>query len=138
MTFFYTFFCVIFLLLCAVYGQFVLVLFRRVLVGHRAAVNVVDFDDKYIVSASGDRTIKVIKIKIWSGRAHLSTSCYLNPGLLYTMHTLRFYMILLHDQQNPLTTSNYILYVPKPSCNIQHAKIHEITMTKRNLKRWYS
>uniref|UniRef100_A0A8C7BHX8 D domain-containing protein n=1 Tax=Neovison vison TaxID=452646 RepID=A0A8C7BHX8_NEOVI len=31
----------------------------RVLVGHRAAVNVVDFDDKYIVSASGDRTIKV-------------------------------------------------------------------------------
>ena len=37
----------------------------------------------------------------------------------------------------PLTTSNYILYAPKPSCNIQHAKIHEITMTKRNLKRWY-
>lgn len=34
---------------------------RRVLVGHRAAVNVVDFDDKYIVSASGDRTIKVQK-----------------------------------------------------------------------------
>ena len=33
---------------------------RRVLVGHRAAVNVVDFDDKYIVSASGDRTIKVL------------------------------------------------------------------------------
>ena len=33
---------------------------RRVLVGHRAAVNVVDFDGKYIVSASGDRTIKVI------------------------------------------------------------------------------
>jgi F-box and WD-40 domain protein 1/11 len=32
---------------------------RRVLVGHRAAVNVVDFDEKYIVSASGDRTIKV-------------------------------------------------------------------------------
>uniref|UniRef100_A0A183BUP1 WD_REPEATS_REGION domain-containing protein n=1 Tax=Globodera pallida TaxID=36090 RepID=A0A183BUP1_GLOPA len=32
---------------------------RRVLVGHRAAVNVVDFDHKYIVSASGDRTIKV-------------------------------------------------------------------------------
>lgn len=35
---------------------------RRVLVGHRAAVNVVDFDDKYIVSASGDRTIKVISV----------------------------------------------------------------------------
>ena len=32
---------------------------HRVLVGHRAAVNVVDFDEKYIVSASGDRTIKV-------------------------------------------------------------------------------
>ncbi|CAI5443710.1 unnamed protein product [Caenorhabditis angaria] len=32
---------------------------RRVLAGHRAAVNVVDFDDRYIVSASGDRTIKV-------------------------------------------------------------------------------
>ncbi|VDK58150.1 unnamed protein product [Anisakis simplex] len=32
---------------------------RRVLVAHRAAVNVVDFDHKYIVSASGDRTIKV-------------------------------------------------------------------------------
>lgn len=32
---------------------------RRILVGHRAAVNVVDFDEKYIVSASGDRTIKV-------------------------------------------------------------------------------
>uniref|UniRef100_A0A915IZZ9 Uncharacterized protein n=1 Tax=Romanomermis culicivorax TaxID=13658 RepID=A0A915IZZ9_ROMCU len=31
---------------------------RKVLFGHRAAVNVVDFDDKYIVSASGDRTIQ--------------------------------------------------------------------------------
>lgn len=27
--------------------------------GHRAAVNVIDFDEKYIISASGDRTIKV-------------------------------------------------------------------------------
>ena len=36
-------------------------------------------------------------------------------------------MILMHDQQNPLTTSHYILYAPKPSCNIQHAKIDEIT-----------
>ena len=32
---------------------------RRALIGHRAAVNVVDFDQRYIVSASGDRTIKV-------------------------------------------------------------------------------
>ena len=39
-------------------------MFFRVLVGHRAAVNVVDFDDKYIVSASGDRTIKVKYILI--------------------------------------------------------------------------
>ncbi|VDN44872.1 unnamed protein product [Dibothriocephalus latus] len=31
---------------------------RQVLAGHRAAVNVVDFDEKFIVSASGDRTIK--------------------------------------------------------------------------------
>jgi len=41
---------------------------RRVLVGHRAAVNVVDFDDKYIVSASGDRTIKV-------SQSHLASLC---------------------------------------------------------------
>lgn len=32
---------------------------RRILMGHRAAVNVVDFDSKYIVSASGDRSIKL-------------------------------------------------------------------------------
>jgi hypothetical protein len=31
---------------------------ERVLEGHRAAVNVVEFDQKYIVSASGDRTIR--------------------------------------------------------------------------------
>lgn len=31
----------------------------QVLTGHRAAVNVVDFDERYIVSGSGDRTIKV-------------------------------------------------------------------------------
>eukprot|EP00061_Rhincodon_typus_P006756 g27739.t1 len=47
---------------------------RRVLVGHRAAVNVVDFDDKYIVSASGDRTIKVRSILLFLsfGCVHLS------------------------------------------------------------------
>lgn len=44
---------------------------KRVLVGHRAAVNVVDFDDKYIVSASGDRTIKVwVKQEIESHDDH--------------------------------------------------------------------
>lgn len=48
---------------------------RRVLVGHRAAVNVVDFDDKYIVSASGDRTIKVIR--------HFSVSFQLRMGNSY-------------------------------------------------------
>ena len=36
------------------------IVMKHALVGHRAAVNVVDFDEKYIVSASGDRTIKVI------------------------------------------------------------------------------
>ena len=35
------------------------IVLRRVLVGHSASVNVVDLDDRYIVSASGDRTIKV-------------------------------------------------------------------------------
>ena len=32
---------------------------RHVLEGHRAAVNVVDLDEKFIVSASGDKTLKV-------------------------------------------------------------------------------
>ncbi|CDQ87428.1 unnamed protein product [Oncorhynchus mykiss] len=45
---------------------------RRVLVGHRAAVNVVDFDDKYIVSASGDRTIKA---KVYSWIIALAADC---------------------------------------------------------------
>ena len=45
---------------------------RRVLVGHRAAVNVVDFDDKYIVSASGDRTIKVGG-QLGQNRSHMHT-----------------------------------------------------------------
>ena len=35
------------------------IVLRSVLIGHQAAVNVVDFDDRYIVSASGDRKIKV-------------------------------------------------------------------------------
>lgn len=43
------------------------IVLRRVLVGHRAAVNVVDFDEKYIVSASGDRTIKV-RVGVVRGR----------------------------------------------------------------------
>jgi len=32
---------------------------QTALVGHRAAVNAVEFDESHIVSASGDRTIKV-------------------------------------------------------------------------------
>lgn len=31
----------------------------NILIGHQAAINMVDFDDKYIVSASEDNTIKV-------------------------------------------------------------------------------
>ena len=38
------------------------------------------------------------------------------------MHTLLLHIFLMHDQQNPLTTLDYILYAPKPSCNIKHAK----------------
>lgn len=37
------------------------IIFRRVLVGYRVVVNVVDFDDKYIVFVFGDRIIKVIR-----------------------------------------------------------------------------
>lgn len=32
---------------------------RQILIGHRAAINAIDFDEEFIVSASGDRTIKV-------------------------------------------------------------------------------
>lgn len=49
---------------------------RRVLVGHRAAVNVVDFDEKYIVSASGDRTIK--------GNLYKRRRCYRTPIKLFS------------------------------------------------------
>ena len=51
------------------------------LVGHRAAVNVVDFDDRYIVSASGDRTIKV-------GREGQSLSCSI---LLYCRYMYMYF-----------------------------------------------
>ena len=51
---------------------------RRVLVGHRAAVNVVDFDDKYIVSASGDRTIKVIVVTTTPNTVHTLSRFYLS------------------------------------------------------------
>ena len=56
------------------------IVLRRVLVGHRAAVNVVDFDDKYIVSASGDRTIKVRRA-LHDPHAHTITV------YVYTLHT---------------------------------------------------
>lgn len=59
---------------------------RRVLVGHRAAVNVVDFDDKYIVSASGDRTIKVTGDSFSEFRLHfLETPRQLIKGRLVVM-----------------------------------------------------
>lgn len=58
---------------------------RRVLVGHRAAVNVVDFDDKYIVSASGDRTIKVTGKKKYF-------SVYLNISLAAGQGFIKYYL----------------------------------------------
>lgn len=56
---------------------------RRVLVGHRAAVNVVDFDDKYIVSASGDRTIKVREIHKNTSSSFKTFSIVPNQGATY-------------------------------------------------------
>ena len=44
---------------CLVVNIYLEIVMRKGLFGHRAAVNVVDFDERYIVSASGDRTIKV-------------------------------------------------------------------------------
>ena len=41
---------------------------------------------------------------------------------------------MIIDQLNPLTTSNYILYAPKLSYNIQHAKIHELRCLKETYK----
>jgi WD40 repeat protein len=78
---------------------------RRVLVGHRAAVNVVDFDLTYIVSASGDRTIKVF-----------------DPGLIilfriYYVGMERGYMrVCAHSQR---TQTRYRLFtVSRSSCCI--------------------
>ena len=62
---------------------------RRVLVGHRAAVNVVDFDDKYIVSASGDRTIKVIPL-LFIFLPPIQTS-----KLIFRMHSYEIFNHLL-------------------------------------------
>ena len=57
------------------------IVLRRVLVGHRAAVNVVDFDDRYIVSASGDRTIKVSTVLCIVGMMYytVQVGCQENP-----------------------------------------------------------
>lgn len=35
------------------------ILIRKAIVGHTASVNVVEFDKKYIISGSGDKTLKV-------------------------------------------------------------------------------
>ncbi len=35
------------------------IVLRQVLVGHKAAVNVVEFDEKHIISTSGDKTVRV-------------------------------------------------------------------------------
>lgn len=50
---------------------------RTILPGHRAAVNVVDFDERYIVSASGDRTIKVCQFISFCGIKKISLVCIL-------------------------------------------------------------
>ena len=59
-----------------------------------------------------------------SGGAHIGTSCYLNPGLLYTMHTLRFHMILMHDQQNTLLLTTYCM----------HEKLHATFNMQKSMK----
>lgn len=63
---------------------------RRVLVGHRAAVNVVDFDDKYIVSASGDRTIKVKRADVKSLQTTNSLSVSGNHWWTTCSHKKKF------------------------------------------------
>ena len=78
---------------------------RRVLVGHRAAVNVVDFDDKYIVSASGDRTIKVTKV-------HKNTSSSFKtflkvPKQASTRYYCYYFVILSSSIQGFLLFSNH-------------------------------
>ncbi len=35
------------------------IVLRQVLVGHKAAVNVVEFDEKHLISASGVKTVRV-------------------------------------------------------------------------------
>lgn len=74
---------------------------RRVLVGHRAAVNVVDFDDKYIVSASGDRTIKVREIHKNTSSSFKTFSIVPNQGatyfLLASVITLSYWAQVLKD-----------------------------------------
>ena len=56
--------------------------------GHRAAVNVVDFDDRYIVSASGDRTIKVCIYIRSANPLHVYVLCGLPVSLWRTGVTL--------------------------------------------------
>jgi len=74
---------------------------RRVLVGHRAAVNVVDFDDKYIVSASGDRTIKVSR---WSCRSVFLQLFVNRPWIM------NIYIYAHHWLKSPCTSMAALLY----------------------------
>lgn len=69
---------------------------RRVLVGHRAAVNVVDFDDKYIVSASGDRTIKVSVFAVFAVTlvAEVAPPGWQGLIFVYSHEILPFHMLL--------------------------------------------
>ena len=98
---------------------------RRVLVGHRAAVNVVDFDDKYIVSASGDRTIKV-SLKCcscscsvsWDGavmRALTSHQCgsgSIPPGVIHGLSLLLVLALLRGYSGFPPPLENQCFQIP--------------------------
>ena len=67
---------------------------RRVLVGHRAAVNVVDFDEKYIVSA----------IKVWN-----TSSCEFVPYFAGAITRCQYdiFLIKSHHVNSSMMTHQY-------------------------------